>query len=734
MSKSKRERSDASRSAESSIPLKKARITGKPSSSGQKLVTINNTSKYKGRSLATRTKSVAAKPRPSSNTKKAPRKHEHETEVDSDPIIESDTQSESGADDGVSWPSDPEEESGVALIHEDKSLDERSDLESEGGGVELKSDHVQANGQETSTNGPSTSRESHQKQRVLAQERKAAKPNAEVFARAKKIWERLRLQSHVPLPERKKLVAELFEIITGRIKDFVLKHDASRVIQTALKYGNLEQRKMIARELKGTYCELAQSKFAKHAIGKILVHGDDEIRDIVIPEFYGSVRRLIKHPEAAWILDDVYRGAATPQQKAILLREWYGAEFAIFKPSPTEKPSSDLAGIFKTSPEKQTTILRYLFELINQLIQKKTTGFTMLHDAMLQYYINVRGTDTATEFLEIVKGDEEGDLLKNLAFTKSGARLVSLFFAYSSAKDRKQLLKAYKGVIPAMAFDAHAHKVLLVALDVVDDTRLTGKSIYGELLPLPSDSDEAVAAAHVSIVETALHLYGRSSLLYPFVNKLQSILPKETEKLVVECQQIRKQTSKKDPELRCKELAKVIAPQLLAAMATQIPTLLAESFGCQFILEVLLGCTSDVVDANSRDPVLTALINAIQDSKTKDTLATAHVGRMLKSLVQSGHFDPATKTIHLCNPPLGFADLLFEAIGPELVDWATGSNSFVVVGMAESQDLSPQNRQALSGMLKNEKKKIKAAAGGIEGAKANKGAEILLGKIEKGEI
>ena len=119
----------------------------------------------------------------------------------------------------------------------------------------------------------SSSKEAHAQQKVLVQERKAAKPNADVLQRSKKLWEQLRRKSHVPLEERKKLVAELFEIVTGRVKDFVLKHDAVRVIQTAIKYANLKQRKMIAVELKGAYVELAKARYAKHLIGKILVHG-----------------------------------------------------------------------------------------------------------------------------------------------------------------------------------------------------------------------------------------------------------------------------------------------------------------------------------------------------------------------------------------------------------------------------------------------------------------------------
>jgi pumilio homology domain family member 6 len=125
--------------------------------------------------------------------------------------------------------------------------------------VNLSTEYLQENATNVSFAG-SSSREAHTKQKALAQERKAAKPNADSIARSKKIWERLRRKSHVPKEERKELVAELFGIITGRVKDFVFKHDSVRIIQTALKYGNLEQRRQVARELTGEYRALAESR------------------------------------------------------------------------------------------------------------------------------------------------------------------------------------------------------------------------------------------------------------------------------------------------------------------------------------------------------------------------------------------------------------------------------------------------------------------------------------------
>lgn len=57
------------------------------------------------------------------------------------------------------------------------------------------------------------------------------------------------------------------------MKDFVFKHDSVRVIQTAIKYSTIEQRRMIARELKGEFKVLAEGKYSKFLIAKLLEKG-----------------------------------------------------------------------------------------------------------------------------------------------------------------------------------------------------------------------------------------------------------------------------------------------------------------------------------------------------------------------------------------------------------------------------------------------------------------------------
>jgi pumilio homology domain family member 6 len=553
-----------------------------------------------------------------------------------------------------------------------------------------------------------SSKESHAKQKVLAQERKFSKPNADSIARAKKIWERLRIKSSIPLEERKKLVAELFGVISGRVKDFVFKHDAVRSIQTAIRYASLEQRKVIARELKGDYRSLAESKYAKFLIGKLMVHGDAEIRDMIIPEFYGHVKRLIRHPEASWIVDDIYRTVATPKQKAVLLREWYGPEFALFKPNADATSTSELSEILDETPEKRGPIMRYLLELINQLIQKKTTGFTILHDAMLQYFLNTKPSSTeSTDFLELLKGDEEGDLLKNLAFTKSGSKLVCLALAHGNAKDRKLILRTYKDTIRLLSEDPHGYKVLLAAYDVIDDTVMSSKAMFPELLGTPPQQEDLL----IRLSSPTAHI----PLLYLFSPSFPHTFPKETRSLFTTIRALRTETSKKDPHSRRRELLKSLAPTLLALIAAHPHDLLKSAFGAQAITDVLLcDCISD-----DKIAALTAVADLTTSELALADLQGASAGRMLKGLVQGGRYNAQTKTIDVLDPPLDFHNLLYERINGDIVAWATGPNSFVVVAMLEAGGFG--EKEALLKTLRKSKKELQGAKG-----EGNKGAGLLL--------
>jgi len=572
----------------------------------------------------------------------------------------------------------------------------------------------------------SISREAHAKQRALAQDRKAAKPNADSIARSKKIWEKLRRKSHVPKAERDELVKELFVIITGRVKEFVFKHDSVRVIQCALKYAAPAQRKQITQELSGSYRELAESKYAKFLIAKMVV-GDNESRDAVVQEFYGHVKRLIRHPEASWIVDDIYRTLATKNQKAVLLREWYGPEFVFFsqnKGTPEEEVTADLSVILNQNPEKRGPIMQHLKEMTNQLVQKKTTGFTMLHDAMLQYFLNVKpGSPEQTEFLDMLRDDEEGDCCKNLAFTRSGSRLVCLALAHGNSKARRTILKFFKTHIKLLASDVYGHVVLLTAYEVIDDTVMTGKAIFPELLSKDLDQE----AREQELMAQIEHLTSRIPLLYlmsPDPPKWLVPADTDTAAIIKEVREVRANTSKKDPETRRVELLEALSQPLLDLIASQIKFLARSQLGCQFVAETLFGAIGEKDAALQAVAELVAGGGEAESDETVQVIATPAVGRMLKSLVQGGRFDKEAKKVVLVDPPLKFGDMLYTQLrhGDNEVDpiisWANGPNSFVVLAMLEAEHFS--HKHELLGVLTKNLSSLN---------KDNHGAMIILEKI-----
>lgn len=556
-----------------------------------------------------------------------------------------------------------------------------------------------------------TSRESHAKQKQLAQERRAAKPLADEVQRTKKIWERLRKKSHVPKDERQTLVKELFGIITGRCRDFVLKHDAVRAVQTAIKYSTPEQRKQIARELEGSYAQLAESRYAKFLIGKLLVHNDDEIRDLIVPNFYGKVRKLINHAEASWILDDIYHTVATREQKAVLLREWYGPEFSLQEMTRDTKPMADLKQILENEPSKRGPVMKSLSDMINSLVQKRMSGFTMLHDAMLQYFVNTQvGTEEYTELMEMVKGDESGDLLKNMAFTKSGARLTCLLLAHGTSKDRKHLLKPYKDTMVLMSGDPYAHVVILTAFDVIDDTKLVAKAVFPELLG--EKTEETVQ----NVIAAVNNPNARATFLYLFEGLSASLFPASHSfdvETLKEVHEIRKTTSKKDDDLRRKELLAVLAPQLLSVVAAASTELTSTAFGCQLVTDVLLSETADKKSALKA--IARSAAGDPQEEPAEDDLSplphiskTPFGGRMLKSLIQGGRFDRAAGKVVPVEPPLGFSNVLYPVIKDYVMDWATGPSSFVVLALLEAGDFDKVD--SLKKVLRKNREQLEKAA------------------------
>lgn len=165
----------------------------------------------------------------------------------------------------------------------------------------------------------------------MQQERRAAKQHSDVLLTAKPLWALAR-RKEVSKTERAKDIARLHDAVRGRVQAVVLKHDASRIVQTLVKHGSPTTRDEIASELSGRFRDLAQNKYSKFLVTK-LVRLCPKKRASILAEFKGHVVRLLLHREASGVLADAFELYANAFERALLTFEFYGKEVALFTPA-----------------------------------------------------------------------------------------------------------------------------------------------------------------------------------------------------------------------------------------------------------------------------------------------------------------------------------------------------------------------------------------------------------------
>lgn len=84
--------------------------------------------------------------------------------------------------------------------------------------------------------------------RQLRKERQSHRRHADTVAEAKALWNKLRLKSNTP-DDTKALMEQVMTLIRGKVNEIALQHDASRVVQAAVQFGNDEQRKELLQEI-----------------------------------------------------------------------------------------------------------------------------------------------------------------------------------------------------------------------------------------------------------------------------------------------------------------------------------------------------------------------------------------------------------------------------------------------------------------------------------------------------
>ncbi|KIJ56454.1 hypothetical protein M422DRAFT_199136 [Sphaerobolus stellatus SS14] len=620
---------------------------------------------------------------------------------------------------------------------------------------------------------PKANHESHVAQKALLVTRRAAKPHAALLGEAKHIWADVRkkdiersknaidVKPSEAKEERRAKVKELMQLVRGKISELVLKHDASRIIQTIVKYGTPEIRLEVAKELEGHYLQLVQGKYSKFLVTKLIRYCPPS-RSFIIPELMPEVPRLIHHGYASPVLADAYEVHCTGAERAQLLRAFWGKEAALFgdgisaqKGKKRSKGVEALIDLHEkdkgTKPvdpamEMKDGGLKAVLTASDDIERRKRT-LTAVKENLLAIFNNpsqVAARHAIThrvlsEYLEAVGSHElfpedkfsEQDRerawrevfescqeqLAEMVHTREGGRSVREFLARGTAKDRKQIVKVLKPHVARIAEDDEAQMVLFTALDVIDDTKLTAKQLIAEIIPATP-----TATMPSSLLSSAA---GRRTLLNTIIPRsTRHFTPAIISTLAV-TDPIRALTSKKDEKARKEEIRAAASPGLLALVKAKGVEMSKDPKGSLVVSEIMLYAEGD--KTAEIDILLAPLSETYpsDDPEKPHPIDIPHTSRVYKTLLQGGHY---SKTSNSVEPspyfdPAAFATAFIRITGRDnALRMAQGGGTFVIAELLERLHASGQGEEVKEWFGAKELQSIKASD--------VKGKDVLLEKIK----
>merc|ERR1712025_473291 len=381
--------------------------------------------------------------------------------------------------------------------------------------------------------------QTREKQKKEKAERKAKKLQPEVFdigVQAKKIWEEVR-QEDCPEQKKEKLTKDLHELVKGNIKKIIFAHDTVRVVECLMALGSEEIRNALYDELKDDIVEMAKSKYANFFVQKILKYGSKEQKDAVMKAMQGSTAKLMKHKTAGVVVELAYNDFANAAQRNSMLQEFLGPEYRLFK-EPDVKTVQEL---ITKHPEKKAEMVKNLKANVDILILKGCYNHSLVH-SVIHNYLSVAEGKARAEVIESLR-----DCLIHMIHSRDGAMAALYCLWHGTTKDRKSIVKSLKTFVEKTACEEYGHMVLMGIFDTVDDTKLVGKAIIGELL---------------ENVDTIMEdKYGLRVIKYLMASRDKTYTYPDVIQLLEKGDG--NEHSKKDPAVRRKELREAAAGQLV---------------------------------------------------------------------------------------------------------------------------------------------------------------------------
>ncbi len=520
--------------------------------------------------------------------------------------------------------------------------------------------------------------------------RQLEKPHGDKVVQAKEIWNRLRDRHGAgkDAAQRRALVDDIMALIGGSLWEVVARHDASRVVQACFRYGSAEVRAAVLGALAGKCYELATTQYGHHLLKCVLRHGSPATRARVLKELKGNVARLATHATGASILELIYNGhqghaIGTKVQIFQLLRECFGRQFLVFsstttsKGGPTAQQQQTLGEFLANAPDRRESIMGDLGALLDRIVTKGYHRFSYAHWILAEYFAHCGPARKQAMVPSLIEGT------LSLASTKLGAQVLCDCVDSGGAKERKKIVKFFRGNARRIAVHPCGHYVLMRCLDVVDDTVLMRKAVVAEL------------AEHAA--ELAVDPLGCRVLLQLLAPNTPRYLGEAGAALLSKpCT-----TSKKDPAVRREEHFKTLRGPLVAGCVARCDELLATHGGRGVLLEVVRKWHPAELCARLAE-LLPGDAPAEQEEEEGEEEEQEETGGGSRLYLENIHVQLLAKGLIQCEQEggvgTGFTTALWEQLADRAEALASGNRTaYVIEALLKGSVVSDAVKAALQG-------------------------------------
>ncbi|VDN01718.1 unnamed protein product [Thelazia callipaeda] len=392
--------------------------------------------------------------------------------------------------------------------------------------------------------------------------RRKHKPNFDLALRCKHLWEKLR-RGKTSESERKKLSAEIYDIMKGKVKELIFAHDTCRIVECLVTNGGKDIRTALFEELVPELIHMSKSKYARFFVTKMLKYGSSAQRQLIFDAFRGHCVSLFRTSISAVVLETAYNDYANALQRYNIIIEFYGAEFAYFKAA--DNTVRTLKEIIADDPNRKSSIISYLGKILNDVVKKSQINLSLAHRLLSDYF----------ELADCNQLEELVDSLKlripEILHTNDGVRTAMKCLWNSSAKDRKIILKNFKGLVVKTCTEKFAHRFLIAVFDSVDDTVLIGKCLLKEIL---SNIGEIIITSYG--VRVIHHLIHPRDPRFCSASQIEIYEAGDGNS-----------NSRKDPKLRYSELFAYVRKPLCVYFAQNMDFLLSNHHASLLVLDML---------------------------------------------------------------------------------------------------------------------------------------------------